>query len=335
MTFTQAWPEIDNLKAGNDSGKGREQADQHECLNADAFCIDPHQFGAVGVVADQIDVRAKLMTVEQYPSEKRDHDQPDHLRGKRAANFSDQGRMEKRLFHVTQGAALALRKNQHRAAPEELGAYGCNQRRNAEFNDDQAIEPANQSSGQERGNKGQYDSDGYAFDTRRGSVRQNEGDHAHGHDGWKRKIHFAGDDQQRQWNCHDGKEGDGRHEGIVDLGLQEGIGGQDNEDDPQAKEDPQNSKLRPVCAGKPCKAKRFFVRSSGRLSSFVCMRSHPIHPFHLIEAAGFCNSNHLFHERIKGNVFCHELAGDAATVDDDDPIGDVVNMHHIMVDKNR
>ncbi len=63
ITIAQAGPKIGNVKTGDHAGKGRDQTYQHEGLDAGSPGIDAHQFGAVDIVANQVDVCTKSMAV--------------------------------------------------------------------------------------------------------------------------------------------------------------------------------------------------------------------------------------------------------------------------------
>ena len=60
--------------------------------------VDAHEPGTLFVVADQIDVGAKPVPVEQNPHENGDGNGPDHLHGKITADTAHHQRMKGRVL---------------------------------------------------------------------------------------------------------------------------------------------------------------------------------------------------------------------------------------------
>ena len=56
-------------------------------------------------------------------------------------------------------------------------------------------------------------------------------------------------------------------------------------------------------AGKSAEAEGFFIGLASFGSDPVRLRAHRIHPFGLVKAASFRNSNHFFHQCVQSNVF--------------------------------
>ena len=54
----------------------------------------------------------------------------------------------------------------------------------------------------------------------------------------------------------------------------------------------------------------------------------------LIQAAGFGNPHHLFHQIAQTDILGNKFTGNFTTVDDHNPVGDIVDMDDIVINKN-
>jgi hypothetical protein len=120
-------PKTDVPPRKTDARKGRDQAYQHEGLDAGTPGIDAHQFGAVDVVTSQIDVCAESMAVEQHPTKDRNYDQPNHLHWEKSTDFTDQKWVKDGSFYIIQSEIRPLGEHQHSTPPEELRTDGHNE----------------------------------------------------------------------------------------------------------------------------------------------------------------------------------------------------------------
>jgi len=77
----------------------------------------PINSALLAFVTDQVNMRAKAVSIKQHPTQDCDHDQPDHLHGEISAHLANQRRVKDSLLNETQREISALREHQHRPPP--------------------------------------------------------------------------------------------------------------------------------------------------------------------------------------------------------------------------
>src|SRR5579884_648204 len=242
VAVAERGPEVQHLQAHHHPGERRRQPHRRERDELHPVRVDPHQPGALRVVAHQVHVGAEPVPIQHEPDERGDRDSPEHLHRDDPADAPHQRGVQQRPFRRRQAAPVAAGDDQHHPAPEELRPDRRHQRGNPDADDDDPVQPAGKRSGQQRGEEGEREAPGRRH-------HRGEGDHAERHDGGERQVDLARHHQQRQRQRHQGEERGGGHERLVDLPRQERARRADQEDEPDDERDDDDADLQRIAPG--------------------------------------------------------------------------------------